>query len=452
MRGAAAVVALALCGVSVQGGDVLGYLEDWVDVKWWDNNIPGHCLMGCFEAQPYLNYTKPYSVLNYGFTFLTETPQPKQVHCSNVPNTTKGGATGPCPAWDGKAIYMAAADKSGSAVVTDSTEAPTPGSTAIMEAGRMAKMHPDGPKRMKISLGGWSDFARLGSHANAEHAAKLTAKAVALTFADGVDLDFEHLTPYSTIPGDDEFAYYATLVKTLKNELETVVKPQWVSKANAAGAALQAAYSALQPWQQADMKDYYLTNIQYCKELAKNGAPQLEVSWTTRFNAFLPADNSWNYLMPGSWHPNVTFATDREGDKIYPVVGQYLDTVNIMAYDAGPMHMNFSQVLTNFVEYGKVPKEKLLIGYEPGEQFAGGIWEGLAADKKWTQWAKDNGFAGAFIWSANPSPITNPNGTYLAPETANAVNAIMEPKWHWGPEPTFTKCDPTTGWLPSAQQ
>ena len=54
MRGAAAVVALALCGVSVQGGDVLGYLEDWVDVKWWDNNIPGHCLMGCFEAQPYL--------------------------------------------------------------------------------------------------------------------------------------------------------------------------------------------------------------------------------------------------------------------------------------------------------------------------------------------------------------------------------------------------------------
>ena len=91
-----------------------------------------------------------------------------------------------------------------------------------------------------------------------------------------MDLDFEHLTPYSTIPGDDEFAYYATLVKTLKNELETVVKPQWVSKANAAGAALQAAYSALQPWQQADMKDYYLTNIQYCKELAKNGAPQLD--------------------------------------------------------------------------------------------------------------------------------------------------------------------------------
>ena len=446
MRATAAVLLLAAAG-TVQGGDLLGYLEDWVDMNWWNEDMPGQCLMGCFKPAPYLQFTTPYSVLNYGFTFLTETPEPKQVYCTNVPHSPKGNATKACPAWDGKAIYMAASDKKGSEVVTADTVALTPGMVAIMEAGRMAKMHPSGPKRMKISLGGWSDFARLGSHENAENAAKLVAKVVKMTFADGVDLDFEHLTPYSTIPGDDEFAYYATLVKTLKNQLETVVKPQWVEYASMQAGVFQQVYAALPASKQAAMKNYYDSNIKYCQEIAANGVPTLEVSWTTRFNAFLPADNSWNYLLPGSWHPNVTFATDREGDKIYPVVGQYIDTVNVMAYDAGPMKMNFSQILTNFNVYGKVPKEKVLIGFEPGTQFAGGIWEGLAADKKYAQWAKDNGYGGAFVWSANPSPITNKNGTVDAPIVAKAVNAIMEPVWHWGPTPTFTKCNPTTGWI-----
>jgi len=37
---------------------------------------------------------------------------------------------------------------------------------------------PNGPKRAKITLGGWSDYARLATVANAQKAAKLIAKAV----------------------------------------------------------------------------------------------------------------------------------------------------------------------------------------------------------------------------------------------------------------------------------
>eukprot|EP01059_Diplonema_ambulator_P034282 TRINITY_DN75_c0_g1_i11.p1 TRINITY_DN75_c0_g1~~TRINITY_DN75_c0_g1_i11.p1 ORF type:complete len:451 (+),score=184.16 TRINITY_DN75_c0_g1_i11:231-1583(+) len=441
-----------LCVLLLAGGcagtEVLGYLEDWVNVKWWDNNIPGNCLMGCFEPGPYITSLKPYSSVNYGFTFLTENPSPDQVSCSNAPNSTGSGA-GPCPVWDGKAIYLAQASKQGAAAITPGTTSATPGIVSIAEASRMAKMHPDGPKRFKISLGGWSDFARVGNTQNAAQIAQLAAQLVLWTFADGVDLDFEHLTPYATIPGDDEFAAYNALVKELRNQLDTVVKPQWSTFAQKRKAMLQAEYNALQPWQQQDMKPYYQTNINFMDEVAKNGPDHLEVSWTTRFNAFLPAGNPWNYLLPDSVVPNVTFATDNEGAKIWPLSGQYFDTANIMAYDAGtpsgPLKLNFTTVMNNFVTYGQVPKEKINIGFEPGEQAGGGVWEGMDVDKQAATYAKTNGFLGAFVWSVNPSPTTNPQGEKLAPELANSLNQIMQPTWRWGPAPTYTKCDPTTG-------
>ena len=63
--------------------------------------------------------------------------------------------------------------------------------------------------------------------------------------------------------------------------------------------------------------------------------PYLQISWTTRFNAFLPANDKWNYLYPGSGKMDQNFATDDEGRKLWPQVGDIIDTVNIMAYDAG---------------------------------------------------------------------------------------------------------------------
>ena len=92
----------------------------------------------------------------------------------------------------------------------------------ISEVVRMARMHPSGPKRTKIVLGGWSDFARLCTPANGKKAAALMAKLVALTFADGVDLDFEHLSDFDRFAGCDEFAAFASLIAHLRVELDKV--------------------------------------------------------------------------------------------------------------------------------------------------------------------------------------------------------------------------------------
>jgi len=140
--------------------ELLGYLENWgPDIKWWDENMPGNCLMGCFKAQPLIEQIAPYSSINYGFAFLTTTPDPDQDGCGTTP------PAGPCPVWDGNNIYLAKAAMQGSIAVNEATtiEEASPSIVAIAEVVRMANMHPNGPKRTKITLGGWSDFARMST-------------------------------------------------------------------------------------------------------------------------------------------------------------------------------------------------------------------------------------------------------------------------------------------------
>merc|ERR1719428_1738907 len=52
-----------------RGVELLGYLENWGPaIKWWDENMPGNCLMGCFKNDELLNIMKSYTALNYGFS------------------------------------------------------------------------------------------------------------------------------------------------------------------------------------------------------------------------------------------------------------------------------------------------------------------------------------------------------------------------------------------------
>merc|ERR1719359_1423560 len=104
----------------------------------------------------------------------------------------------------------------GSIAVNSETDidAASPSILAIADVVRMGRMHPSGPKRVKITLGGWSDYARLGTAANGVKAAKLAAKLVAYTFADGIDIDMEHLTPYSGL--DDEFGALIAFITALR--------------------------------------------------------------------------------------------------------------------------------------------------------------------------------------------------------------------------------------------
>ena len=75
------------------------------------------------------------------------------------------------------------------------------------------------------------------------------------------------------------------------------------------------------------------------------------------------------------------------------------------------------------------------------------MWEGLEKDKNVTQYVKDHNIGGAMIWAVNPSTKTNPRGAKLCPQTAEALNKILEPTYAWGPPPNYTKVDALTGFL-----
>lgn len=402
--------------------------------------------MGCFKAPEYLKAIAPYSSLSYGFSFLTKTPNPDQVGCGT--KTPEG----PCPVWDGENIYLGKAAMQGSIAVSASTtvETASPSIVSVADVVRMARMHPSGPKRVKITLGGWSDYARLGSPDNGRKVAKLMAKFVAFTFADGVDIDMEHLTPYNRM--GDEFGAFCAMVEQLRTEFEQVSK-DWVKTANARRAALAADLAKLAPWQKKTVAAWFNTTMRHLVEVAANGPPHLEISWTTRFNAFLPKDNIWNYLMPDSPKPlaNETFETDNEGLKLYPQVGKLLDTVNIMAYDAGspagPLKINFTTVLDNFAKYGNVTPSKTNMGFEPGEQSGAGVWEGEELDESVAAAVKQHGIAGGIaIWAVNPNSVQAPKASVQAPKTAVSMNGILHPVFAFGKVPKYTKCDANGMW------
>jgi len=413
--------------------------------------MPGHCLMGCFKETDLLNIMKSYSALNYGFSFFSKNPDPDQDGCTGFSPDKKTPPAGPCPEWDGENIYLAKASKQDAIAINSGTtiDKPTSSIIAISEAVRMGRMHPDGPKRVKIVLGGWSDYARLASVENGVKAAKLYAKFVSFTFADGVDIDMEHLTPYNR--AGNEFDALVAFITQLRKEFDTV-KANWASNAKARKAAMQAEYNSLEDWKKKNVAQYYETNFNYLDEVAKNAVPHLEISWTTRFNAFLPEDDRWNYLYPNSTVPEKNYETDNEGKKLWPGAGKDIDTVNIMAYDAGGIEINMETVLKNFVAYSGDASiaHKINIGFEPGEQAAGGQWEGMDADKQFAKFAYDNGYGGAMIWAANPNPTQAPSGSKLCPEVAAALVDVVHPEYAWGAA-TWTKCT-SSGWWPGTEQ
>jgi len=394
---------------------------------------------------------KSYTSLNYGFSFFTKNPNPDQDGCTGFSPNKSTPPAGPCPAWDGQNIYLAKSSKQDAVAINSATtiENPTSSIVSITEAVRIGRMHPDGPKRVKIVLGGWSDYARIASVENGVKAAKLYGKFVAHTFADGVDIDMEHLTPYNRM--GPEFDAFVAFVNQLRLELDDVAA-NWVSNAQKKKTAMNATYQSLENWKKNNVKNYYESNFKYLDEVAANPVPYLEISWTTRFNGFLPEDNPWNYLYPDSVVPASNYETDNEGKKLWPGSGKNIDTVNIMAYDAGGIKINMETVLKNFVAYSGDPAiaGKINIGFEPGEQAAGGVWEGMDEDKKVAKFALDNGFGGAMIWAANPNPAQAPKGAVLCPQVAAALVDVLNPQYAWGAA-TWTKCS-SSGWWPGLDQ
>ena len=182
----AAAFGAVLSAVHARNPQVEGYWGNWVDVSWWSTTMPGNCMMGCTKPAPFMSKIENYSTVNYGFTVLSQNMNSSQVGCGETwPN-------GPCPAWDGKAIYAAKSTMEGAVVVSDTIPgdgssciptgylASSPGLIGIGETCRLARGAPgrDAPARCRITLGGWSDWAALGTVDNARALAKLVGKMV----------------------------------------------------------------------------------------------------------------------------------------------------------------------------------------------------------------------------------------------------------------------------------
>merc|ERR1711920_511428 len=105
----------------------------------------------------------------------------------------------------------------------------------------------------------------------------------------------------------------------------------------------------------------------------------------------------------------------------------------------------FSKILLHTVVIQALQPRSIL--GEPGEQAAGGVWEGMDVDKEVGQFALDNGYGGAMIWAANPNPVQAPKGATLCPQLASELNKILKPTYAWGAA-KWTKCT-SSGWWPS---
>ena len=90
------------------------------------------------------------------------------------------------------------------------------------------------PKRCILSIGGWADWTAIGNKDNAIHIAKLIRKLVRLTYADGIDLNFDHLGELTRHQNhinevlneeaqhQSEYELFAFLATTLRSELDAI--------------------------------------------------------------------------------------------------------------------------------------------------------------------------------------------------------------------------------------
>ncbi len=370
----------------------VGYWENWNDVKWWDNNIPGNCHLGCikdtFEAK-----IQPYTHVVYSFLLLQNDAVAKTSYNKIACKTAED-----CPVWDGKGIYLSDVPLVGSGVPAASdisVEANLlrlkilSGNTTLKDF--VTRAH-QAKKIALLALGGWSDWVRIGTTENAETIAGLFAQLVTTTGADGVDLDFEHLAEFSKHNGpDSEYKNFSFLVVALRSKLGSDKIISYTTRFNAFGVTRDNLMSFANP------------------TIAPNPNNPLPTQ------GYDPADTLKPFVpLTGV---DADFITNNEGETLWlggngvlPIKDS-VDMVNIMAYDAGTFLLDFAGIFNNFVG-GGVPAGKISMGLEPGNQAAGGIWEGCAMDKDIIEYVSSKG-GGVMFWAINAATATNAKYTNI---------------------------------------
>ena len=63
-------------------------------------------------------------------------------------------------------------------------------------------------------------------------------------------------------------------------------------------------------------------------------------------------------------------------------------------------------------------RDKIVMGFEPGGQAAGGVWEGMEVDKQVIDYVKANGYGGVMFWAINQPAL---NSTEVTGENAQKL-------------------------------
>jgi hypothetical protein len=152
-------------------------------------------------------------------------------------------------------------------------------------------------------------------------------------------------------------------------------------------------------------------------ELDKSGLKDKEIGYTTRFNAFMHDSRNYGF--------RENFASDGEGLSVDDwlishgsSLNMVVNWVNIMAYNVGPAKMPNSQtwnitlykdILKTFSS--RIDKNLIVLGFEPGGQYEGGSWEGMAIEKNAINYVAHNNFGGSMFWAINQPPLDSTENT-----------------------------------------
>jgi len=440
-----------------------GYYENWNNVIWWNDNTPGRCFTGCPAEDEVAELIKPYTNVIYSFVTLSNTIDYEYHSCEYCKLLETNTETGHphdvcCPEWDGKSLYNAKFKKingdqysgrgEGARVISvedlkridpvtnvNSNPQGMSRGNGVINVGEFCRMARDQDKACIVAIGGWSDWARIGTIENAEKVAEFIAELALWSFADGIDLDFEHLYEFEKISPGEEKAFAHMTVK-IREQLDGYVLQNWRSAIESRLAWLSSSNAA--PWGEFHEKQKtYLETL-----LARPTPKRLALSFTTRFNAFAPEDDPWNFLTKDSPVPDVPYSSHNEGARVWPTIKDAIDYVNIMAYDAGsdagPLILDFVQIAKNF-EAGGVPRHKIVMGYEPvgngkvggrpfdNSQAGGGIWEGPEVDLAAAKALAEMCFGGGMFWALNaPEALTTPGGEEVLRPIVEAIAAVHD--------------------------
>ena len=334
-----------------------GYWENWLGPLHPQGTDPN-------VSEYYSHDLKHFNHVYYSFLTLVQHPNP-----GNPPDEQ----------WNGIAIYESMTATNVIAVMTKTDpEWKNPNNWQRKKIVAIIDYCHANNKKFIWAIGGWSDLKRTISDAQIPAFVSNCIDLLKIA-GDGIDFDWEHLSEIAEIK-EQQRHVLGKIFPALRNAMD------------------------------------------------ENGLSDKLIGYTTRFNAF------WGAGVPVP--TNVTpFQSDGEGidinDSLTNSGSSFADTVdwaNIMMYDVPASNLgapdnkfildNYIQVLNYFETY--VPKDKIVMGFEPGGQAAGGEWEGMDVDKQVIDYIKLNYYGGIMFWavnqpaSAGTTNVTGDNAQVLA--------------------------------------